>query len=40
MLPRHALMCALLDIEPAPNDGRLEAARPLLDSSALPTEAR
>ncbi|WP_263841043.1 ectonucleotide pyrophosphatase/phosphodiesterase [Salinibacter sp.] len=30
----YELMAALLDVEPAPNDGRLEAARPLLTPAA------
>jgi hypothetical protein len=40
LLHLYELMCALLGVKPAPNDGRLEAARPLLNSSALSTEAR
>jgi hypothetical protein len=30
-------MSALLDVEPAPNDGRLEAARPLLPPASART---
>ncbi|MEF8816537.1 MAG: ectonucleotide pyrophosphatase/phosphodiesterase [Salinibacter sp.] len=33
----YELMAALLDVEPAPNDGRLEAARPLLTPAAART---
>jgi predicted AlkP superfamily pyrophosphatase or phosphodiesterase len=34
LLHLYELMCAVLDLEPAPNDGRLEAARPLLPPTA------
>jgi predicted AlkP superfamily pyrophosphatase or phosphodiesterase len=33
----YEAMAALLDLEPAPNDGRLEAVRPLLAPDAVPT---
>ncbi len=36
LLHLYELMCALLEIEPAPNDGRLEAARSLLAPAATP----
>lgn len=36
LLHLYELMCTLLDVEPAPNDGRLEAARPLLVPTAIP----
>ena len=37
LLHLYELMCTLLDVEPAPNDGRLEAARPLLTPAAART---
>jgi predicted AlkP superfamily pyrophosphatase or phosphodiesterase len=39
LLHLYELMCAVLDLEPAPNDGRLEAARPLLAPTVAPTPA-
>ncbi len=39
LLHLYELMCAVLDLDPAPNDGRLEAARPLLAPDAVPTPA-
>ena len=37
LLHLYELMCTLLDVEPAPNDGRLEAARPLLSPASART---
>ncbi len=39
LLHLYELMCAVLDLEPAPNDGRRAAARPLLAPSATPAPA-
>ncbi len=36
ILHLYELMSALLNLDPAPNDGRLEAARPLLNPTAVP----
>jgi len=39
LLHLYEAMAALLDLEPAPNDGRLDAARPLLTPDVVPTSA-
>ena len=39
LLHLYELMCAVLDLEPAPNDGRLAPTRPLLAPEVIPTTA-